>query len=135
MTTLATATLLKFSSGRKKPALRMFPPVQHSSPRLILQNYRRKLYRNLPRIFHAVDGKPCVNGVSLVRVNLRAMLHSARCASLFHAPPFTYLVIAMIYLNEHTLWYYMSSPTSGAVFVPLCPSSVEISSTLANKYT
>lgn len=60
---------LKFSRGRKN--LTLYISALHGAARLALsRNYRRKLYRDLPRIFHAVDGKPCVNAVLLVRVNL-----------------------------------------------------------------
>lgn len=77
---------LKFSCGRKNSA--PYISAVHGTARLALsRNYRRKLYRSLPRIFHAVDGKPCVNAVLLVRANLWAMLLGARCAPLFREPP------------------------------------------------
>jgi len=69
MTTSARDTRAKFRSGQKN--LARSPCVSRGAVRFGLsRNYERKLYRDLPGIFHAVDGKPCVNAVSLVRVNL-----------------------------------------------------------------
>jgi len=99
MTTSARDARAKFRSGQKNLARSL--RVSRGALRFGLsRNYGRKLCRDLPGIFHTVDGKPCVNAVSLVRVNLRAMLLGARCAPLFRGPSFRYLMIAMIYLNE-----------------------------------